>query len=199
MEITYLENHKTKWRDWLMARAHGTHAKIWLALIAFTESFIFPIPTVAFLIPILMAGSKRWVFYALFTTGFSVLGGVVGYVIGAFFFDTIGQKIVVFYNLTSEVAQVQELFDRNAFFVMFTGAFTPLPYKVFTLSAGFLKIGILPLIVASILGRGLQFFVVAYIFKLYGAKIAEIFFRYFSIAVFILTAIVLVAFFIKIF
>jgi membrane protein YqaA with SNARE-associated domain len=187
--LSFLDTIKIRLRDWFVGRAHGPHARTLLAIIAFTESFIFPIPTATFQMAILLAGAQKWLYYAIFTTIFSVLGGVVGYVIGAFFFDTIGIRIITFYGLTAELEHVRTLFEDNAFGVVFTGAFTPLPYKIFTLSAGFLKINFLAFLLASVIGRGLQFFIVSYIFKLFGARIAELFFRFFTIIIFALLAI----------
>jgi len=125
-----LEVQKNKLIMWFMARAHGPYAKAWLAFISFTESVILPIPTAAFLVPVLMAGTKRWVYYALFTTFFSVLGGIVGYFIATFFFDVIGIKIVEFYRLVERLEDVKVLYDGNAFFVNFVGAFTPMHESV---------------------------------------------------------------------
>jgi len=182
----FIEKQKNKWVEWFLVRAHGTHVKRWLAFIAFTESVILPIPTAAFLIPVLMAGAKRWVYYAALTTLFSVLGGVVGFFIAVFFFDVIGIKIIEFYGLSSQLEDVKLLYDGNAFIVNFVGAFTPIPYKLFVFSSGFLKSNFLIFLTASILGRGLQFFLIGYIMNLFGEKITKIFLKYFNIAVIIL-------------
>lgn len=178
--------------NWFAARAHGVHARFWLALVAFSESSFFPIPTITFLIPILLVGAGRWLYYALFTTLFSVLGGIFGYFIGVFFFDVIGTSIVSFYGLTGEMMEVQSRFSDNTFLVVFIGAFTPLPYKVFVLSAGFLNVPFLSFMLASILGRGLQFFAVSFTLHLFGERIARSLFKYFTIIVFALTFILIV-------
>ena len=89
MFLQRLESIKIRSLNWFTPRAHGVHARFWLALLTFSESSFFPIPTVTFLIPILLAGAKRWLYYALFTTFFSVLGGIFGYFVGVFFFDTV--------------------------------------------------------------------------------------------------------------
>ena len=192
MILKRLESIKIKSLNWFTARAHGVHARFWLAALTFSESSFFPIPTVTFLIPILLVSAKRWLYYALFTTFFSVLGGIFGYFVGAFFFDTIGASIVSFYGLTEEMVEVQSQFSRNAFLVVFIGAFTPLPYKVFVLSAGFLKVPFLSFILASILGRGLQFFAISFTLHLFGEHIARSLFKYFTVIVFALAFIAVV-------
>lgn len=192
MILQHLESIKIRSRDWFKAKAHGVHAQTWLAFIAFSESSFFPIPTVTFLIPILLAGAKRWLYYALFTTFFSVIGGVFGYIIGALFFDIIGVSIVSFYGLEDKMTLVQTRFNSNAFLVVFIGAFTPLPYKVFALSAGFLKVNFLSFVLASVFGRGLQFFVVSFALRLFGERIARLLFKYFTAAVFTLAFIAFV-------
>lgn len=193
--IDFIEDQKNKWYLFVKKHAEGPHVKVWLASVSFLEAIIFPIPTSAFLIAVYMAGAKRFWFYAFFTTFFSIVGGVVGYFVGYFFFDTIGVRIVDFYNLGSELEKVKELYGNNAFWVTFTGAFTPIPYKVFTLSAGFLKVNFLYFFLASVIGRGLQFFLVAYIMKLFGETATKLFLKYFNyvvlVAIFILFLLVI--------
>lgn len=191
--VEKMEKIKATWRDWFAARAEGGHAKAWLAFLAFSESIFFPIPTIAFLTPILMVSSKRWVYYATFTTIFSVIGGIVGYFIGVFFFDIVGMKIINFYNLAESFASAKEMFGGNAFIVNFIGAFTPLPYKIFTLSSGFLQVNFFAFLSASIIGRGMQFFLAAYITKLYGPLVSKLIFKYFNIIVILVVVVFLLS------
>lgn len=192
--FNYLDTLKIKWADWFIKRAYSTHFKYWLAAISFSESILFPFPTVVFLILILVAESKKWIYYAGFTTIFSVLGGIAGYIIAAFFFDTVGIKIINFYNLNEEIEYVKVLFEGNAFLVNFIGAFTPIPYKVFVLSSGFLKINFIAFITASILGRSLQFFSIAYLTKVFGSTFSKLLFKYFKIFVFIILIVIILSF-----
>ena len=194
--IEWFETQKNKWTKKFFEHAHGTHVKAWLAFISFTESVILPIPTAAFLIPVLMAGTKRWVYYAAFTTFFSVIGGVVGYFIALFFFDLIGIRIVEFYHMTDKLEEVKLLYDGNAFIVNFIGAFTPIPYKLFVFSSGFLKSSFFMFLTASILGRGLQFFLIGYIMHLFGERITKSFLRYFNILALILIVAAIIYFFV---
>lgn len=163
-----MQDIREKWWKWFEARAHGTQAKAWLALLSFTESSFFLIPPDLFLIAILMAGSERWVYYAALTTIASVLGGIFGYFLGYFFYDTIGSTVIDFYNLSAHVEKASNLFDDNTFLVMFTAAFTPIPYKVFVLLGGFFKVTIVQFLLASILGRGMRFFIVAFLMHRFG-------------------------------
>lgn len=193
--LLYIEAQKIRARDWFLAHAEGPHVKGWLAFFSFLESFIFPIPVDPLLIAILMAGATRWVYYALLTTAFSVLGGVAGYLIGAFFFVAIGKPIIAAYHLGDEMARVGELFEEWSFVAMFIAAFSPIPYKVFTIAAGFFHIDLATFFLASVVGRGLRFFAVAYLAKEYGRMLGSFLFRYFN-AVTIVIALALIIFFV---
>lgn len=193
MIFEYLNNLKIRWRDWFVERAYSTHAKAWLFLFAFSEATFFIFPPDILLVAILMTNASRWMYYALLTTIASVLGAVFGYVIGAFFFDTLGVRIIELYSLSSQMEYVRAAFDRNTFVVIFTAAFTPIPFKVFVLSAGFFKVNFVVYILASILGRGLRYFLVAYITTVFGSKMARLIFKYFNI---IIVVVVLIAFFV---
>lgn len=192
--FTYIEKQKNKWYLWFRERADGPHVKVWLAVFAFTESIIFPIPTAVFLVLILMAGTKKWLHYVFFSAFFSVLGGIVGYFIGMFFFDAIGMHIINFYGLGQEMRHVQALFNDNAFFVNFIGAFTPVPYKIFTLSSGFLHVNFLEFFLASFVGRTLHFLLVGSVMRLFGRVITEVFLQYFNIIALIIIAALIFSF-----
>ena len=176
---------------WFKERAHGTHAKAWLLFLSFSESSFFIIPPDFLLIPILLAGAKRWIYYATITTVAAVAGAIFGYILGAFFLETVGARLVEFYGIAERVTAIGTLFDDNVFWVIFTAAFTPIPYKVFVLSAGFFKVNIFSFIIASILGRGLRYFAIAFLMKRYGEHITRLALRYFTLATFI--AVVLAA------
>lgn len=186
--FSYLEEYKIRSTRWFKERAHGTHAKAWLFALSFSEASFFVIPPDVLLIAILMAGASRWLYYALLTTVASVLGALFGYGIGFFFFDAVGIRIVELYHLTEELARTQNLYNRNAFWVIFTAAFTPIPYKVFVLSAGFFKVNFMVFLVASIIGRGLRYFLVAYITKLFGGGMTRLYLRYFNVITFVVVA-----------
>lgn len=182
--------------QWFKERAHGTHAKTWLAALSFSESSFFVIPPDILLVAILLAGSSRWIYYASFTTIVSVVGAVFGYVVGALFYDTLGIRIVELYSLEEEFHYVGNLFDNNAPWVIFLAAFTPIPYKVFVLSAGFFKIHFFLFILVSIVGRGTRYFLIAYLVHAFGEHVTRMFVRYSNIATAVVVIIVLILLFI---
>jgi len=141
-----------------------------LAVNAFFESIIFPIPIDIFTFTLSAAHPKRWWKYGTVATVFSVLGAVGGYILGSYLFGTFGEQMIAFYGYEAEFVQVTELFNQNVFWVMFMSAFTPIPYKVFTVAGGALNVAFAPFIIASILGRGLRFFAECYIPYRYGEK-----------------------------
>lgn len=175
---------------WSVRHAEGKNAKWWLFGMSFAESSFFPIPPDVLLAAILMTKERaRAFYYASITTAGSVLGGLLGYAIGYFFFQTIGVWLVHTYHLESQMVTVQKLFADNAFFAIFVAAFTPIPYKVFTIAGGLFGISIPTFIVASILGRGGRFFAVATVMKYFGGHIARVFYEYFNLISFAVVAI----------
>ncbi|MFH0846288.1 MAG: VTT domain-containing protein [Patescibacteria group bacterium] len=182
---------KLKISDWSQNHSHGRNAKLWLAIFSFTEASFFVIPPDVFLLAILINNGSRWIYYSSITTIASVLGGMLGYTFGFFFFDFIGQFLINTYHLQSQMAMVSDLFIDNAFWAVFVSAFTPIPYKVFTISAGFFKINIITFFLASLIGRGLRFFIVGYIVKLFGKHMAHYAFKYFNYLTLLILALIL--------
>ena len=178
--------------SWTIRQLEGGHATFWLAIIAFAESSFFPIPPDFFMMPIVLRAPKRFVWYATVVTVFSILGALLGYLIGALFFDIFGQVIVGTYHLEDELVRVSEFFSQNAFLAIFTAAFTPIPYKIFTIAAGLFRIDLLTFVIASIIGRGLRFFAVAYISKYFGEKFGSVVFRYFNLLTWLFAVVVFV-------
>jgi len=177
-----VHNLREKIKSWAVGHAEGPHAKRWLSFFAFAESSFFPIPTDIILIAILLGNrAKNWVRYALITTLFSVIGGLFGYMIGALLFGTIGASIISFYNLANEFDIVEEAFSKHAFWAIFTAAFTPIPYKIFTIAAGVFHINIVVFFMGSILGRGIRFIVISALIKAFGKAISGILYKYFNI------------------
>ncbi len=167
---------------WTTRHAEGKHAKWWLFGVAFAESSFFPIPPDVLLVAILMTRERvRAFYYASITTAGSVLGGLFGYAIGYFLWQTVGTWVVSMYHLEAQMVAVQKLFVDNAFFAIFVAAFTPIPYKVFTIAGGLFGISIPTFIVASILGRGARFFTVAGIMRYFGGHIARLLYQYFNL------------------
>lgn len=144
---------------------------------SFSESSFFLIPPDVLLIAILSAQAGRWVYYAFLTTVSSVAGAVFGYVLGYHVFDLV-QPLIDLYGLTAEFAHVGVLYEESTFLSVFTAAFTPIPFKVFVLAGGFFKVPFIPFLLASILGRGMRFFLVAWLSHRYGPRAAEFTLRY---------------------
>jgi len=194
-----LQTLKDSLTAWAVRHAEGKNAKWWLFGMSFAESSFFPIPPDVLLVAILMTKERaRAFYYASITTVGSVLGGLFGYAIGYFLFQTVGVWLVQSYNLESQMITVQKLFADNAFFAIFVAAFTPIPYKVFTIAGGLFGISIPAFIVASILGRGGRFFAVAIVMKYFGGHIARVFYEYFNLISLIVVAVlgvILYAFF----
>ncbi len=184
-----LQTLKDSLTSWSVRHAEGRNAKWWLFGFSFAESSFFPIPPDVLLVAILMTKERaRAFYYASITTAGSVLGGLLGYAIGYFFFQTVGVWIVNTYHLETQMITVQKLFADNAFFAIFVAAFTPIPYKVFTIAGGLFGISIPVFIIASILGRGARFFAVATVMKYFGGHIARVFYEYFNLISFVVVA-----------
>lgn len=194
-----LQTLKDSLVSWTARHAESRNAKWWLFGISFAESSFFPIPPDVLLAAILLTKERmRAFFYAAITTAGSVIGGLLGYAIGYFLFQTVGVWLVHTYHLESQMVVVQNLFNKNAFFAIIVAAFTPIPYKVFTIAAGLFGVGLPTFIVASVLGRGVRFFAVAALMRFFGGRISRILYQYFniiSVVIVVLFGILLYAFF----
>ena len=144
-----------------------------LAAVAFFESIVFPIPVDILTFGLAAVHPKKWIKFGTVSTVWSVLGAVFGYILGAYLFDSFGQQMIDFYGYQEQFNQVIKLFNKNTFLVIFTAAFTPIPFKVFTIAGGALRVAFLPFVIASILGRGLRFFLGVYLAKKFGKKITS--------------------------
>ncbi len=147
-------------------------SKYYLAFISFIESSFFPIPPDVMVIPMVI--SKKDDFFKIFliSTIFSVLGGILGYFIGAFFFD-LGMQVMTFYNYEEKLINLKSnLINTEGFYawlgILFLAGFTPLPYKVFTIASGLIGFNILIFILISLISRGLRFFIVSYLSYKFG-------------------------------
>ena len=149
-----------------------------LGFISFIESIFFPIPTDVLLIPMVISKSFNWNNLAFIATYMSVLGGIVGYFIGSFLFAELNPYIISYgYSENFEISQ--QYFLNYGVIILFISSFTPLPYKVFVITAGFLSINIFLFIIISFIGRGMRFYLVAYVSDRYGAYMIDYINRYF--------------------
>jgi len=191
--FSFLNNTRDGIRGWALKHAEGKHAKFWLSALSFSEASFFPIPPDILLIAILLANkARKWFYYAFLTSVFSVFGGILGYGLGFFFFDAFGGSVISFYGLKKEFINLKSIFNETAFWAIFAAAFTPIPYKIFTITAGLFNINFLLFITASVLGRSIRFFAIAAVLRLYGPKIADVLYKYFNIFSFIFIAFLVV-------
>lgn len=164
--------------DRVMSWSRHRHAPWYLGGLSFAESSFFPIPPDVMLAPMSMAQpAKAWRFAAL-TTVASVLGGVLGYLIGLFAFDLIAPLVTDGGRYEAPFAQAKAWFDQWGIWAVFIAGFSPIPYKIFTITAGFLSMALLPFIVASAIGRGSRFFLVAALMAWGGAPMERQLRRY---------------------
>ena len=182
--------------NWVLHWADTPYGVPALFLLAFAESSFFPIPPDVLLIALALARPKRALYFAAVCSIGSVLGGVAGYGIGYYFWDAIGQPIIDFYHAQVAFDKVKLAYQDNAFIAVFTAAFTPIPYKVFTIAGGICEINLFrDLVLASALGRSLRFFIVAVLFFFFGPPIKTFIDRYFELLTIAFTILLIGGFF----
>ncbi len=144
----------------VMKWARHKYATYWLALVSFTESSCFLIPPDVMLAPMTLAKPEKAWFYAALTTISSVLGGLLGYLIGLFAFQTVEPWLQSMGYMDS-YQLAQQWFEQWGFWAIFLAGFTPIPYKIFTIASGAAGMALIPFVLGSTIGRGLRFFLVA--------------------------------------
>ena len=147
-------------------------SKYYLAIVSFIESSFFPIPPDVMIVPMVISKKNDFLKIFLITTIFSVIGGILGYFIGAFFFE-FGSNIMNFYGYEGKLSNIKEnLINSDGFYawlgILFLAGFTPLPYKVFTIASGLIGFNLLIFIFISLISRGLRFFIVSYLSYKFG-------------------------------
>ena len=162
---------KSLYKKCLDLAAHKS-SKYYLAIVSFIESSFFPIPPDVMVIPMVISKKNDFIKIFLITTIFSVLGGMLGYLIGAFFFE-FGAHIMSFYGYEDKLSKIKEnLVNSDGFYawlgVLFLAGFTPLPYKVFTIASGLIGFNFLIFVLISLISRGLRFFLVSYLSYKFG-------------------------------
>ncbi|PTB85190.1 hypothetical protein C9988_02220 [Pseudidiomarina aestuarii] len=143
-----------------------------LAALSFSESVIFPIPPDVMLAPMAMTQPKRAWFFAGITTIASVLGGIAGYLLGWFAFEPIVLPLVEWAGYQDKLATVTQWFQDYGFWIIFIAGFSPLPYKLFTVTGGMLQVAFIPFVMGSLISRGLRFFLVAWLLRTGGPIMA---------------------------
>ncbi|WP_375306889.1 YqaA family protein [Bradyrhizobium sp. A11] len=154
--------------DWCIDAAHKPYALWIMGAVSFAESSFFPVPPDVMLIPMSLARPQRAWLYAAICTVTSVLGGVVGYAIGALLFDSLGQWLIQVYGLADKVDAFRASYAEWGAVIILLKGLTPIPYKLVTITSGFAGYNILLFILCSIVARGGRFFVVAILLNRYG-------------------------------
>ena len=167
--------------SWVLHWAETPYGSWALFLLAFSESSFFPVPPDVLLIALAVSIPKKSFKYALICTAGSLIGGCLGYLIGWQFMITVGEKIIQFYGLTHKMQYIKDLYMQYDAWAIGIAGFTPIPYKVFTISAGAFEINFTVFIIASAVSRAARFFLVAWLIYIFGPKIKTFIDRYFNI------------------
>ncbi len=149
------------------------HAPWYLGVLSFAESSFFPIPPDVMLAPMSLSRPGQAWSFALLTTVTSVVGGLFGYLIGLFLFELI-EPLLHQMGYWHKYLHAREWFDKWGFWAIFLAGFSPIPYKVFTIAAGTISMALLPFVIASIIGRGARFFLVAALMRWGGARMEAV-------------------------
>ncbi len=175
--------------DWVLHWAETPYGPIALFLLAFAESSFFPIPPDALLIALVLGSIQKAFRFALNCTVASVLGALLGYTIGHFLWWTPSNEFtsiaLFFFNNVPGFTEklffdVQKMYDQYDFWIVFTAGFTPIPYKVITISSGAFNIDLFMFIIASVISRGARFFLVAFLIWKFGPQIRNFIDKYFN-------------------
>ena len=168
--------------NWTMAKASHPHAAWWLALFAFVEASFFPIPPHPVLGLMCLAEPKKAVRFALIATLASVAGGLLGYAIGHLLYDTVGTQLLSLLGLTESFPKAAcYLREYGAEIIMIKGA-TPIPFKLLTITAGFIGMPLLTFVLASLVSRAISFLIVGVLFRVFGAPIKAFIDKYLGLA-----------------
>jgi membrane protein YqaA with SNARE-associated domain len=160
--------------DWCIAAAEKRYATWLLGGVSFAESSFFPIPPDVMLIPMSLARPDRAYRYAFLCTWTSVLGGVVGYLIGHLLYDTLGHWIIQLYGYGDKVEVFRETYRQYGAWIILLKGLTPIPYKLVTITSGFVSYNLFWFVVLSVITRGARFFLLAFLLHRYGAQAREI-------------------------
>ena len=157
----------------ILTWAKHPKAQGYLASVSFAESSFFPIPVDVMLAPMVLADKEKAWRLAAITTVMSVLGGVFGYLLGAYFFEAFGDQMLTFLHAHEKFENIKKMFIKHGTLIILLAGFTPIPYKVFTIASGVMGVAFLPFVLLSLIGRGARFFLVAGLIKLGGDKLEE--------------------------
>jgi len=166
-----------------------------LFFLAFAESSFFPVPPDVLLIALAVGKPEKSFRFAAICAAGSILGGMLGYLIGWQFMTAVGERIVSFYGLTEKIDYIEALYNQYDAWAVGIAGFTPIPYKVFTIAAGAFKINFLVFVVASAVSRSARFFLVGGLIYVFGPGIQAFIDKYFNLLVIIFTILLVGSFF----
>ena len=156
--------------DWCIQAADKKYATWILGGVSFAESSFFPVPPDIMLIPMSLARPDRAYHYALICTLTSVAGGLLGYLIGAWLYDSVGQWVIQTYGYGDKIEALREAYRDYGVWIILLKGLTPIPYKVVTIAAGIAAFNLPMFIVLSVVTRGARFFLLAFLLNRYGAQ-----------------------------
>jgi len=160
--------------DWCVSAANKPSAKWTLGAVSFAESSFFPIPPDAMLVPMGLARPDKAFSYAFLCTWTSVAGGILGYLIGAVLYDSVGQWLIQLYGLSGKMDAFRESYAKWGALIILLKGLTPIPYKLVTILSGALAYNLPMFVIASIITRGLRFFLVAWLFQKFGPAMGPV-------------------------
>ena len=181
--------------DWVLSWAESEYSKWALFIFAFLESSIFPVPPDVLLIALCIGKPSLSYVFALIASIGSVLGGIGGYLIGMFFWDSFAHHFFEVFGYMKYYFKVKALYDEYNFWIVFAAGFTPIPYKVFTILGGLFKINFPVFVFASALSRSSRFFLTAFLLKVFGPSIKEFIDKYFNLLSILFVALLIAGFF----
>ena len=181
--------------DWSLEKSRSAHAQWILFLIAFAESSFFIFPPDIFMTIMVFGHRERWLRYVGIAMVGSVFGGIAGYFIGWGFWEAVKDWFIPMIFSQEIFNKAQELYQQYDFWAIFTAAFTPIPYKVFTITAGVAQINLVTFTIASIIGRGGRFITIAALLYFFGPPIKKFIDKYFGLVTIAFTVLLIGGFF----
>lgn len=160
--------------DWTLRLAGHRHADRYMAAVSFAESSFFPIPPDVMLVPMMLARKQQAYRIALICTIASVLGGMLGYAIGYFLYESVGKWLLQVYHLEGKIGSIKELYDRYGAFVILIKGLTPIPFKLVTIASGIFTFNFPLFVLLATITRAARFFLWAFLLNKYGAPVQKV-------------------------
>ena len=191
MKLNFFKKMR-QFSNWLMSFTDTKFATPILCTVSFTESSFFLIPPDIFLIAMGAHQPKKSLFYAHLCTFFSVLGGLFGYLLGFMFWSVFQDYFFAYIATQEQFEKAQSLFQANTFTAILLAAFTPIPFKVFTVLGGVLHVPLIPFTLGAIIGRGMRYYTIGLLFFIFGEKIRVYIEKHFETATLVLGLILVI-------